>query len=80
MEVSRLETGLRYLSNAGSTLNVYELTSLQVALLMLQKKKGRDKAYFWGRIRAQHDDYYIAYTLEECEYIHPKKQFFFRCY
>lgn len=78
MEASSLEFGVKHLNNAGNTLNVYELTSLQVALLMLQQKEGKEKAYFWGRIRGQQADYYIAYTLEESDYIYPKKKMFFR--
>lgn len=78
MQVSNLELGIRHLSNAGNTLNLYELTSLQVALVILQKKEGKDNAYFWGRMRGQQDDYYIAYILEDSDYMYPKKKFFFR--
>lgn len=78
MEISSLELGLRYISDAGNTLNLYEITRLQVALLVLQKQENKDKIFFWGRIRAQHDDYYIAYTLEDSDYIYPNKKMFFR--
>ena len=78
MDASSLELGLRHVSNAGNTLNLYELTSLQVVLLTLQKIEAQGKAYFWGKIRGQNDDYYIAYILEESEYIYPKKKMFYR--
>ncbi|KAL8426894.1 hypothetical protein Efla_002502 [Eimeria flavescens] len=77
MEVSELELGMQCLSSAGNTLSLYELTALQVALLTLQKKEGKKKAFFWGRIRGKQDDYYIAYTLEESAYVYPLKKFFF---
>ncbi|OEH76867.1 hypothetical protein cyc_06135 [Cyclospora cayetanensis] len=76
MEASSLESGLRHLSSAGNTLNVYELTSLQVALFTLQEKEGKGKAFFWGRINGGIDDYYIAYMLEDSDYIFPKKKMF----
>ncbi|KAL8441887.1 hypothetical protein Emag_006809 [Eimeria magna] len=79
MEVSDLERGLQYLSSAGVTLNAYELTSIQAALLTLQKKQKTDKMYFWGRIRGQGDDYYIAYAVGTSDFIYPEKKFFFRC-
>ncbi|KAL8444775.1 hypothetical protein Emed_006090 [Eimeria media] len=79
MEVSDLEQGLQYLSSAGVTLNLYELASLQAALLPLQKKQKNDKVYFWGRIRGQQDDYYIAYTMGQNDFVYPEKEFFFRC-
>lgn len=78
MEASALEEGMRHLSGVGNSLNAYEITSLQLALLTLQKKTKADKAYFWGRIRGQNDDYYIAFVLEESEYIYPRKKMYFR--
>ncbi|CDJ50511.1 hypothetical protein, conserved [Eimeria brunetti] len=77
MEASALEEGMRHLSGVGNTLNVYEITSLQLALMTLQKKTKADKVYFWGRIRAHNDDYYIAFALEESEYIYPRKKMYF---
>lgn len=78
MEVSALEVGLRHLSGVGNSLNVYEITSLQLSLLTLQKKTKADKVYFWGRIRGHNDDYYLAFVLEESEYIYPRKKMYFR--
>ncbi|CDJ68383.1 hypothetical protein, conserved [Eimeria necatrix] len=77
MEASTLEFGLRYISGVGNTLNHYELASLQISLMTLQKKEGKEKAFFWGRIQGQDDDYYIAYVLEDSEYIYPKKKMFY---
>ncbi|KAL8273465.1 hypothetical protein Esti_002531 [Eimeria stiedai] len=77
MEVSDLELGMQYLSSAGVALNLYELTSIQAALLTLQKKQKQDKIYFWGRVRCQQDDYYIAYTVGKSDFIYPQKEFSF---
>lgn len=80
---------MRHVASAGACLSVHELTALQVGMLKLQKTLGAASApsavvgsplYFWGRIRASTDEYYVAFSVGASSTQCPAKNFYFaRC-
>ena len=80
MEVLRLDSELKYANHCGSTLNIEELTELQLAVGLLNENEKFDSIYLWGRIRGVAKDYYIIMGIRFKERVDfPEKQFYW-CY
>lgn len=77
MELFDLESGVKLVASAGSTLNCHELTCIHAGLTKLKSNEKYDQIYFWGKIFGEKGDYYIAYGLRDSDFEFPSKKFYF---
>jgi len=64
MEVSNLNSELKYLEINGCTLNMEERCKLELAFEELLQDLDTKNLYFWGKIRGTMKDYYICFATE----------------
>eukprot|EP00831_Metopus_contortus_P047935 TRINITY_DN3885_c0_g3_i3.p2 TRINITY_DN3885_c0_g3~~TRINITY_DN3885_c0_g3_i3.p2 ORF type:complete len:117 (+),score=29.16 TRINITY_DN3885_c0_g3_i3:135-485(+) len=77
MDILNLDANLKYVAACGETLNIDERVQLKLALLKLQEAEEFDEVLFWGRIRGEVRDYYIAIGLVYKGYYEfPFKKFY----
>lgn len=80
MNVNKLDYELDFANNSGSTLNIEELTHLQLSVANLNANENFDEIYFWGRIRGIDKDYYIVMGVRFKERVNFPERCFFWCY
>jgi len=77
MDIERLDCELEYANHSGSTLNIEELTHLQLSVLKLNENEKFDKVNFWGRIKGLANDYYIIVGIRFKERVNfPERQYY----
>jgi radial spoke head protein 9 len=79
MNVDKLDYELDFANNSGSTLNIEELTHLQLSVANLNANEKFDEVYFWGRIRGIDKDYYIVMGVRFKERVNFPERCFFWC-
>ena len=80
MNVNKLDYELDFANNSGATLNIEELTHLQLSVANLNANEKFDEVYFWGRIRGVDKDYYIVMGVRFKERVNFPERCFFWCY
>lgn len=63
MEISNIDTHLKYINANGVTLSVDERMNLNLSLQKLQLDFNFEELLFWGKISGVVNDYYIAVAV-----------------
>lgn len=64
MEISQLADCIERLPNQGLSLSQIETKRIEISLRLLQSQMKCESIYFFGKILAIHEDYYIAFSTE----------------
>lgn len=74
MNQYEIEKGVRLIAGQGGVLSARELACLSVGLAKAKASEKLSDIFFWGRISAEEDDYYIAYGLRTVKSSYPHKK------
>jgi len=75
MNSNDLDKGVKLISSQGGVLSARELACLSAGLENARLHEQLTDIYFWGRISADEDDYYICYGLKPSRTQYPNKKF-----
>ena len=75
MNLFEIEKGVNFISSQGGVLSTRELACLTAGMAQARISEKFSDIFFWGRISADEDDYYICYGLKTVKAVHPNKKF-----